>query len=167
MTMAALVLTNLLYLAGAVAVASLLSGLYVLRHRKPKSLESGIESFSRELRALAPERHGGADPSESASPSADAPPAVPRVRPAIQDGAIRLPAGGSVAIKTGRRIGVHARAEPTVSSRLESDPEQPGQVGAESSPPALAAESEAAEPGPTETGLLGNGDDQATGGSSG
>ena len=51
LTVAALVLTNLVYLAGAVAVASLVSGLYVLRHRKPKSLESGIESFSRELPA--------------------------------------------------------------------------------------------------------------------
>ncbi len=55
-TTAALVLTNLVYLAGAVVVATLVSGLYVLRHRKPTSLESGIESFSRELRALAPER---------------------------------------------------------------------------------------------------------------
>ena len=54
--LSALVLTNLLYVVGAVVVASLVSGLYVLRHRKPKSLESGIESFSRELRALAPER---------------------------------------------------------------------------------------------------------------
>ncbi|HEY2303176.1 MAG TPA: hypothetical protein VGH66_14855 [Acidimicrobiales bacterium] len=57
--LSALVLTNLLYVVGAVVVASLVSGLYVLRHRKPKSLESGIESFSRELRALAPERRGG------------------------------------------------------------------------------------------------------------
>jgi hypothetical protein len=55
-TMAALVLTNLVYVVGAIVVASLVSGLYVLRRRKPKSLESGIESFSRELRALAPEQ---------------------------------------------------------------------------------------------------------------
>jgi hypothetical protein len=74
--LAALVLTNLLYLVGAVVVASLVSGLYVLRHRKPKSVESGIESFSRELRALAPERRADLDrkakapPSEMAEPTA-------------------------------------------------------------------------------------------------
>jgi hypothetical protein len=53
--LAALVLTNLLYVAGAVVVATLVSALYVLRHRKPKSMEAAIESFSRELRALAPD----------------------------------------------------------------------------------------------------------------
>jgi hypothetical protein len=58
-TLAALVLTNLLYLAGAVVVATLVSALYVLRHRKPKSMESAIESFSRELRALAPDEEIG------------------------------------------------------------------------------------------------------------
>jgi hypothetical protein len=51
---AALVLTNLLYVIGAVVVATVVSALYVLRHRKPKSMEAAIESFSRELRALAP-----------------------------------------------------------------------------------------------------------------
>ncbi len=51
---------NLLYLVGAIAFATLISGLYVLRHRKPKSLEAGIESFSRELKALAPERRPAA-----------------------------------------------------------------------------------------------------------
>lgn len=53
--LSALVLTNLLYVAGAVVVATLVSALYVLRHRKPKSMEAAIESFSKELRALAPE----------------------------------------------------------------------------------------------------------------
>lgn len=66
--LSALVLTNLLYVVGAVVVASLVSGLYVLRHRKPKSLESGIESFSRELRALAPERRGGVQRGERVPP---------------------------------------------------------------------------------------------------
>jgi hypothetical protein len=54
--LAAMQVQNLLYVVGALLVASVVSGLYVLRHRKPKSLEAGIESFSRELRALAPER---------------------------------------------------------------------------------------------------------------
>ena len=51
----ALVLTNLLYVVGAVVVATLVSALYVLSHRKPRSMEAGIESFSKELQALAPE----------------------------------------------------------------------------------------------------------------
>jgi hypothetical protein len=46
---------NLLYLAGAlVAIVLILSALY-LRNRKPKTMEYGIDSFQRELRALAPD----------------------------------------------------------------------------------------------------------------
>ena len=49
-------MSNLLYLVGAVvAIALILSALYV-RTRKPKTVEYGIDSFRRELRALAPER---------------------------------------------------------------------------------------------------------------
>jgi hypothetical protein len=54
-------LANLLYVVAALAVASLVSAVYVLVHRKPRSMEAGIESFSRELRALAPDRRGRAD----------------------------------------------------------------------------------------------------------
>lgn len=56
--LAALQLSNLLYVAAAVVVATLISALIALRHRRPKSLESGIESFNRELQALAPEQEG-------------------------------------------------------------------------------------------------------------
>ncbi|HEX9547903.1 MAG TPA: hypothetical protein VF942_11220 [Acidimicrobiales bacterium] len=59
--LAAVVLTNLLYVVGAIVVATLISALIVLRHRRPKSLEAGIESFNRELRALAPEQAAGPD----------------------------------------------------------------------------------------------------------
>jgi hypothetical protein len=46
---------NLLYLAGAlVAIVLILSALY-MRNRKPKTMEYGIDSFQRELRALAPD----------------------------------------------------------------------------------------------------------------
>jgi uncharacterized protein YoxC len=49
---------NLVYLVGAiVAIAVICSVLYV-RTRKPKSVEYGIDSFQRELRALSPERRG-------------------------------------------------------------------------------------------------------------
>lgn len=53
---AAMVLTNLLYVLGAVVAATLVSALLYLRHRRPKSLEAGIEMFSKELKALEPER---------------------------------------------------------------------------------------------------------------
>jgi hypothetical protein len=49
-------MANLLYLVGAVAaIVVICSALYV-RNRKPKTLEYGIDSFQRELRALSPER---------------------------------------------------------------------------------------------------------------
>ena len=48
-------MANLLYLVGAlIAIAVILSALY-LRNRKPKTMEYGIDSFRRELRALAPD----------------------------------------------------------------------------------------------------------------
>jgi hypothetical protein len=49
-------MANLLYLAGSVVLSSLvLAGLW-LRNRKPQSFEAGIDSFQKELRALAPDR---------------------------------------------------------------------------------------------------------------
>ncbi|HEX3426167.1 MAG TPA: hypothetical protein VHT30_08540 [Acidimicrobiales bacterium] len=53
---AAMALTNLLYVLGAVVAATVVSGVLFLRHRRPKSLEAGIEMFSKELKALEPER---------------------------------------------------------------------------------------------------------------
>ena len=48
-------MANLLYLVGAVAaIVVILTALY-MRTRKPKTMEYGIDSFQRELRALAPE----------------------------------------------------------------------------------------------------------------
>ncbi|MHB1913151.1 MAG: hypothetical protein ACYCTI_14005 [Acidimicrobiales bacterium] len=46
---------NLLYVGLAVAVTGLGSLIVVLRNRRPRSLQSGVEEFARELRALAPE----------------------------------------------------------------------------------------------------------------
>jgi hypothetical protein len=51
---------NLLYLVVPAAVAAAIIAVIVLRNRKPTSMEAGIEAFSRELKALAPERGGGA-----------------------------------------------------------------------------------------------------------
>jgi hypothetical protein len=55
---AGMVLSNLLYVVGAIVAATVVSGIVLLRHRRPKSLEAGIEMFSRELKALEPDRRG-------------------------------------------------------------------------------------------------------------
>jgi hypothetical protein len=58
-TVAAIVVENLLYVAGA-AVGILVGGLLVtLRHRRPTSVEANVVSFHRGLQALAPDRSGG------------------------------------------------------------------------------------------------------------
>jgi hypothetical protein len=46
----------LTFLAGALVASILLSLLVWLRHRKPTSMEAGIDAFNRELQALAPQR---------------------------------------------------------------------------------------------------------------
>ena len=49
-------MSNLIYL-GVVVVLSVIGSLILyLRNRQPKSMESGIEQFARELKALAPEQ---------------------------------------------------------------------------------------------------------------
>ncbi|HVF73426.1 MAG TPA: hypothetical protein VM938_00150 [Acidimicrobiales bacterium] len=48
-------MSNLLYLLIALGLSILGSVILWYRHSKPRSLESGITEFSRELRALAPE----------------------------------------------------------------------------------------------------------------
>ena len=49
-------MSNLLYLALAVVLSAIGCLILWLRHRKPRSLEYGIDAFHRELRALAPEQ---------------------------------------------------------------------------------------------------------------
>jgi hypothetical protein len=59
-TPGAVQIQNLLYLVGAIGVATLWSSaLYLLRHRKPPSMEADIASFTRGLRALASARGPG------------------------------------------------------------------------------------------------------------
>jgi hypothetical protein len=48
--------SNLLYLVGAVFLSAVVIGVLWLRNRKPQSTEWAIESFQRELRALAPDK---------------------------------------------------------------------------------------------------------------
>ena len=49
---------NLLYLGAVVGVTLMISIFMVLRHRRPRSIEYGVEEFSRELQALAPGASG-------------------------------------------------------------------------------------------------------------
>ena len=53
------VISNLLYLIVAIAVAVIGALVVVLRHRKPKSVEANVASFHRGLRALAPDQPSG------------------------------------------------------------------------------------------------------------
>jgi len=48
---------NLLYLVAAIVATALICTALYVRNRKPTTLESGIDSFQRELKALSPERH--------------------------------------------------------------------------------------------------------------
>ena len=50
-----MIVANLLYLLGAVAAIVVICSTLYLRARKPKTMEYGIDSFQRELRALAPD----------------------------------------------------------------------------------------------------------------
>jgi hypothetical protein len=51
--------SNLLYLLIALALSAVGSLILWYRHRKPRSMEAGIDEFTRELKALAPERGEG------------------------------------------------------------------------------------------------------------
>ena len=52
-------MSNLLYVVAAVAVSVVASLVLWYHHRKPRSLEHGVDEFQRELRALAPDRREG------------------------------------------------------------------------------------------------------------
>ncbi len=49
------VLSNLMYVVGALLLMIVIIAVIVLRQRKPKSVEANMESFNRGLRALAPD----------------------------------------------------------------------------------------------------------------
>ena len=56
-------MSSLAYLLVALALSIIGSLILWYRHRRPRSLEYGIDEFSRELRALAPKRERGGDSS--------------------------------------------------------------------------------------------------------
>jgi hypothetical protein len=49
-------MANLLYLLGAVVAIAIICGVLYVRNRQPRSVDYGIDSFRKELRALAPDR---------------------------------------------------------------------------------------------------------------
>ena len=49
-------MSNLAFVMGALVLSVVGTLIILYRHRRPRSMEFGIEEFSRELRALAPER---------------------------------------------------------------------------------------------------------------
>jgi len=49
-------MASLLYLLGAIAATVVIVSVLYVRNRKPQTMESGIDSFRRELQALSPER---------------------------------------------------------------------------------------------------------------
>ncbi len=49
-------MSNLLYLLAALSLSVVGSIALWYRHRKPRSLEYGVDEFQRELKALAPEQ---------------------------------------------------------------------------------------------------------------
>jgi len=48
--------TSILFLVAALVLSLVGCAVLLLRHRKPTSLEYGIDAFSREMAALSPER---------------------------------------------------------------------------------------------------------------
>lgn len=55
-------MSGLVFLLAALALSVVGSVVLWLRHRQPTSLEQGIDDFSREMQALAPDRPPGATP---------------------------------------------------------------------------------------------------------
>ncbi|MGI8686823.1 MAG: hypothetical protein ACR2MO_17325 [Acidimicrobiales bacterium] len=52
-------MSNLIYLLAALSLSVVGSLALWYRHRKPRSMEFGVDEFQRELKALAPERREG------------------------------------------------------------------------------------------------------------
>jgi hypothetical protein len=119
------VVSNLLYLLGAVVVAVIGALVVVLRHRKPKSVEANVASFHRGLRALAPDQPAvpsGSGPSwGGAHRPAAATPTFPRP-------ADRSPAAGGGLDEAGEPAAGHAPDDPA-GPAAEADHEPEGDAG--------------------------------------
>lgn len=52
-------MSNLAFVVGAILLSALGTLIIWYQHRRPRSMQSGIEEFTRELKALAPDRRDG------------------------------------------------------------------------------------------------------------
>jgi hypothetical protein len=148
---AGLVLSNLFYVVGAIVAATVVSAIVLLRHRRPRSLESGIEMFSRELKALRPERPPAAPAGADEGVADDGAAGAYRLRsgangrggsrgPAARDHA---GAGGGGASGTGRSSSPRSDAPRAVTRLAPESPRDgtrprytiPGSDGAETLSP--------------------------------
>jgi hypothetical protein len=91
-TPSSVVISNVIYLVGAVALAAVVVAIVVLRHRRPTSVQSNMDTFHRGLAALAPGDPPLRRRPAPTSPHADSDLADNRQRPA---GTVRPMAGGS------------------------------------------------------------------------
>ena len=53
-------MTSIMFLVAALVLSLVGCAVFLLRHRKPTSLEYGIDSFTKEMAALSPERRASA-----------------------------------------------------------------------------------------------------------
>lgn len=49
-------MSNLAFVVGAILLSALGTFIIWFRHRRPRSMQSGIDEFAKELKALAPDR---------------------------------------------------------------------------------------------------------------
>ncbi|HLI00984.1 MAG TPA: hypothetical protein VKV06_09375 [Acidimicrobiales bacterium] len=94
-----IILQNILYLAGAVALIIILSVAVTLRHRRPVSVESHMESFNKGLKALAPDAPPAKRKSRS-DKTATLPPPAAAYRPSSVQPIVAKPKSEPVAAES-------------------------------------------------------------------
>lgn len=117
-----IILQNVLYLAGAVALIIVLSVAVTLRHRRPTSVESHMDSFNKGLKALAPEGPPSKRKSRS-QPGGALPPPAAAYRP---NGVQPI-----VAKPKSEAVGTVAGDEPAEADLADEDPSTPTSLEAE------------------------------------
>jgi hypothetical protein len=91
-TPSSVVISNVIYVAGAVVLAAVVVAIVVLRHRRPTSVQSNMDTFHRGLAALAP---GDPTPRRRPSPGPSPGPGARADDRSRLAGTVRPMAGGS------------------------------------------------------------------------
>jgi hypothetical protein len=100
-TPSSVVISNVMYVVGAIVLAAVVVAIVVLRHRRPTSVQSNMDTFHRGLAALAPgdaplRRRPASSPPPAAGESADnSPRLVGTVRPMAGGSAPSRPTSGA------------------------------------------------------------------------